>query len=154
MAVATAIAQCLAGDKEPGISCTIDGKPASFTLMAKAVFSKRDGLEIIGFTTNSASPAYLVVRVPQLKTGTFTGVETPSLQLTYSLFLSSNSKDHYGARGENAGSALKVTIDRIGEIGETIQGSFSGVLGNGSQSGLVVTNGFFSVTRERHVNQP
>ena len=154
MAVATAIAQCLAGDKEPGIACSIGGKPLSFFVRAKAVFSKKDGLVIMGFTTNSANLGYFAVRVPHLKTGTFTGVETPSLQLTYSLIYSSNSRDHYRARGEDAGSALKVTIDRIGEIGETIQGSFSGVLRNGSQSGLVVTNGFFSVTRERQVKQP
>lgn len=153
--VAAGITNSLAQVNPLGITCTIDGKTNSFSKRATAVYSKQDGLEIMGFSEGTPENGFFTIQIPDLKIGTFTSRDTPSLRFSYTRnVFSSNSGEQFSAIGTSAQSSLKVTIRKIGVIGKTVEGSFSGVLENHLHRRLLVTNGLFSVVLNENNTKP
>ena len=60
---------------------------------------------------------------------------------------SSSSKDQYDARGEVPGTTIDVSIEKLGEIGEPVEGRFSALVANSNGESVSITNGTFCVIR-------
>jgi len=153
--VATGITNSFAQENQLGITCTIDGKTNSFSKRATAVYCKQDGLEIIGYSESTPAVGCFTIQIPDLKIGTFTSRDTPSMRFSYARnVFTSDSGDVSSAIGTSAQSSLKVTITKVGVIGKTVEGSFSGVLENYLHRRLLVTNGLFSVVLNENNTKP
>lgn len=135
------------------LRCQVDGLSMEFTNMVKAVYTPKDGLEILGIGGDRWISSHLSLRIPVLRTGRFTLEGTPSLVLDYSKNIySSDSASGYAARADSAGTSLEVNITEVGAVGERVTGTFSGVVTNDRGEKLTLTDGYFSAIREASIS--
>lgn len=142
-------ATVLSKDDAPSITCKIGGTTKSFHELTSGAYSREKGLEILGLTGDSKHGELISIRVPVAQAGTYSLKETPGLFLLYtqSIF-SSDSADSFQADVANKECRLNVTIAKIGDVGETVEGTFSAVAVSGPKGReLTITDGRFSVIR-------
>jgi hypothetical protein len=133
----------------PGsIHCHIDGVPHAFTVQAQAVESPEGRLQLLAFTEFRNKAAYLVLTLPALRLGAFSSRDSTNLTLSWSRSTySSSMADYYDARPELPGTGVEVEIRKLGGIGHTVEGRFSGIAANASGSRVSLTNGTFTLVR-------
>lgn len=139
--------QLRGADPFSGITCVISGVTNSFSIRPLAVLTDEKQLEMFALGGDPRRPASIRIHLPAAREGVFGLRDTPGLLLDYSaMIFSSSLEDQYGVSGNTPGSAVEVTLLKMGRIGEPVEGRFSGVLRNHLGRELVITNGTFSLT--------
>jgi hypothetical protein len=137
-----------AADGIGSIQCTIAGVTNRFTVSPQAVETPREGLQLFAFTDFRDKAASLSLTIAAPRLGTFRLRDTPGMTLHWSRSThSSSTADHYDARWDLAGTAMEVTLHKLGGIGEAIEGRFSGIVGNSLGQLVTLTNGTFCLVR-------
>ena len=137
-----------AADGIGSIQCSIAGVTNRFTVSPQAVETTKEGLQLFAFTDIRARAASLSLTIPAPRLGTFRLRDAPGMTLQWSRSTySSSTDDYYDARRGLAGTTLEVTVDKLGGIGETIEGRFSGIVANGLGQLVTLTNGTFCLVR-------
>lgn len=127
----------------------------TFAVQAHAVLTEKGGLELFAFTDFRNKAAAIAITVPSPQVGTFTLQNRKTLTVHYSRStFSSRSGDHLDARREVAGTAIGITIKKLGQVGDTVEGSFWAVVANGAQQRVSLTNGTFRLVRAAADSNP
>lgn len=130
------------------LRCTIEGVTNTFSRGSKAVDTPEEGLQVFAAADLRAKPAWIVLGIPELRLGTFTLLNTPKLTLHYSRSTySSELGDYFDARREIPGTAMTVTLTKLGGTGETVEGRFFGVAANHFGQQVTLTKGTFRIVR-------
>jgi hypothetical protein len=137
-----------AADGIGSIQCSIAGVTNRFTVSPQAVETSREGLQLFAFTDFRDKAASLILTIAAPRLGTFRLRDAPGMTLHWSRTThSSSTADHYDARWDLPGTAIEVTLHKLGGIGETIEGQFSGIVGNSLGQLVTLTNGTFCLVR-------
>jgi hypothetical protein len=143
-------------DGDVFISCRVDGVTNIFTANARAIYSPMGGLHIMAFTDDRSRIASLSLEIPTPKLGVSRLATETNITLSFShSILSSSWAAYYDAGGKFTGTEVQITLLKLGEIGERVEGCFSGLAVNHSGEQIRITDGRFSVFQHRPlVNKP
>ena len=133
-------------DSTGAIRCQIGGVTNNFWVDARAVYTPLAGLQIFASTDTTSMSASLIMTIPSPRVGDMSLRSVTNLALSYSRScLSSSLADNYEASRNIPGTRFDVRIEKLGAIGEKVEGRFSGLVANGFGPLLSITNGFFSL---------
>lgn len=142
------------------IRWVMEGTTNVLTGMAKAVGSSVGGISVMAFSKDLRREHKMIsLQLPEARTGTFSLKDSPGLRLDFSRsVISSRSDDHYTLTREMEGAWFEVTLTKVGDIGDTVEGTFWAVARRSSLAALagpdlVLTNGTFSVVRTKSVEK-
>lgn len=130
------------------IKCQIDGATNVFAVRGRAVHTTKDGLVLFAFTDFRGKAASLMLTIPSPRPGRFSLTTSTNLAMFYSRSIhSSSSAGSFDARSGIKGAEIEIILEKFGEVGETVEGRFSGLLANSQGERLSITNGSFSLVR-------
>ncbi|MCC7374631.1 MAG: hypothetical protein IT581_08240 [Verrucomicrobiales bacterium] len=130
------------------LQCRVDGVTNLFPVMAQAVLTPKDGLEILSIAEGRTEVASLFLHLPTPKLGLSRSTSETNITLSFSRSMFSSSlADYYNAGHSVPGSELEIDLLKQGEIGEMVEGRFSGLAVNPLGKSVRITEGSFSVIR-------
>ena len=122
------------------LTFTVDGSPVEYSFQPQAGEEDSATMWVVGFGDVFFAHPFMYLTFPT-GTGTYS---SPSGGATIEHETTTRS---FQASDGLAGSSYEITVTRCGAVGETFQGTFSGVLVDVLGNSQAITNGQFSVTR-------
>lgn len=135
-------------DRIGTIRFNVSGVTNAITIDGHAFYTTENRLQILAIGDPRTMAVSLSLTIPSPRLGTCSMKGATNMTAFYSRSIYSSSIDaHYDARTEIAGTKLEVSIEKLGEIGEPVQGRFSAIVANHFGQHLTITNGTFRLVR-------